>query len=304
MKLKTHSILVCALLSATAGANDMALIPAGTFAMGDALGDGAPAEKPVRDVTISAFYIDRTEVDGTLWNTVAAWAADNGYDLSPASGAYKREDHPVHSVTWFTCVKWCNARSEMEGKRPVYYLDATHTEVFRRDTGNLGNEQVDWSANGYRLPTEAEWEKAARGGAAGRRFPWAGNDLIDHNRANYISREKDAAFDHAQGRGHNPQFKTGPEPFSAPAKSFAANGYGLYHMAGNMWEWCWDRYEPGYYADAPIRDPRGPHTGSGRALRGGSWDRPGFFCRVSGRNNATTDNTYNRIGFRTARNAE
>ena len=281
----------------------MVLIPAGPFEMGDALKEGTLAEFPVHTVTINAFFLDETEVTLPLWKKVADWAAANGYDITATSAKGKAEDHPVHSVTWFTAIKWCNARSEMEGLKPVYFSDPEHTNVFRTGSVNLLNENVDWSANGYRLPTEAEWEKAARGGAKGKRFPWADVDTIDHSRANFISRESDA-FDISEIRGHHPGVELSPPPGSSPARFFKFNGYGLHDMAGNMWEWCWDRYLSDYYRESPADNPRGPENGSGRSLRGGSWDRVGYFCRVSARNNATADNTYNRIGFRTARNAK
>lgn len=139
-----------------AAAPGMALIPAGSFEMGDALGDGTAAELPVHTVTLDAFYMDQTEVTFDLWRQVAGWAATNGYDIGITSAKGQDEGFPAHSVTWFSAVKWCNARSEMEGLQPVYFVDDAHTEVLRTGTANLRNEQVNWSANGYRLPTEAE----------------------------------------------------------------------------------------------------------------------------------------------------
>ncbi|HMO04185.1 MAG TPA: SUMF1/EgtB/PvdO family nonheme iron enzyme [Kiritimatiellia bacterium] len=285
--------------SGHAAAPGMVLIPAGSFEMGDALGDGTAAELPVHTVTLDAFYMDQTEVTFDLWKKVAGWAATNGYDIGITSAKGQDEGFPAHSVTWFSAVKWCNARSEMEGLQPVYFVDDARTTVLRTGAANLHNGLVNWSANGYRLPTEAEWEKAARGGAKGKRFPWADVDSIDHSRANYISRTNDA-FDVSGTRGHHPGIKP---PGGSPVRMFKPNGFGLHDMAGNMWEWCWDRYLSEYYATSPADNPRGPEQGSGRVLRGGSWDRAGFFCRVSGRNNATADNTYTRIGFRTVRNA-
>jgi len=283
----------------------MAEIPAGPFDMGDSMGEGSPAERPVHTVNISAFYIDTHEVTKPKWDEVAEWAVNNGYDINPDSASVQtsESDHPVHSVNWFKCIKWCNARSEKEGLKPVYYADVEKTVVMRTGNPTLSNDHVDWAADGYRLPTEAEWEKAARGGAVGKRFPWSDTTNINHSLANYISRAEDS-FDNSQTRGHHPGVQTANPPGSNPVGFFEANGYGLYDVAGNMWEWCWDRYSPDYYANSPAENPRGPVEGSGRSLRGGSWDRAGYFCRVSGRNNATADNTYNRIGFRTARNAK
>jgi formylglycine-generating enzyme required for sulfatase activity len=193
---------------------EMVLIPAGSFQMGDSFGEGYPDELPVQTVVVSAFAVDRYEVTKALWDEVARWAAANGYDFGPEDGLGKALDHPVYKVTWYEAVKWANARSEREGLTPCYTLSGS---VYR--TGE-STPNCNWSANGYRLPTEAEWEKAARGGAAGRRYPWSDTDEIDASRANY-------------GNYYGS---------TTPVGSFAPNGYGLYSMAGNVWEWCWDWY--------------------------------------------------------------
>ena len=242
----------------------MALIPAGVFTMGDGRVAG-----PVHPVDVSAFAIDRTEVTTALWNEVRTWALSRGYDLNP--GGSWGNDHPIHTVNWFDVVKWCNARSEMEGLVPAYYLDEAKTQIYR--TG-YGAPFVNWNA-GYRLPTEAEWEKAARGGAVGRLYPWADSDDISDDRLNSNDRI---------GR-------------TTPVGSYPANGYGLRDMAGNVWEWCWDWHAE--YPGGLVTDPRGPASGSARLIRGGRWYLSAVHCRVAARyTNAPAYRNY-IIGFRT-----
>jgi formylglycine-generating enzyme len=235
-------------------------VPSGSFTMGRTSGD-SDSDAPPITVTLSGFYIQQKETTKAEWDDVRTWGSTRGYsDL--VTGGGKAPNHAVHSVTWSDVVKWCNARSEKEGLIPVYTVSGA---VLRTGTTS---PQANWSVNGYRLPTEAEWEKAARGGIEGKRFPW-GTDMVSHSNANYSSWP--IFYD---TNGHNtptshPMFGVGGWPFTAPVASFEANGFGLYDMAGNVWEWCWDRYAALYYADGAI-NPRGPDVGN-RVLRGGSW---------------------------------
>jgi formylglycine-generating enzyme required for sulfatase activity len=169
--------------------------------------------------------------------------------------------------------------------------------VYKAGQVNMTNDQVLWTANGYRLPTEAEWEKAARGGLAGKRFPWG--DTITHSLANYISSTADA-YDTSPTRGFHPLYNSGDQPYTSPVGSYAPNEYGLYDMTGNVWEWCWDWYGAQYYTSGAINDPRGPSSGSFRGFRGGSWDNNAINSRCANRNRNTPDNRNNNLGFRIA----
>ena len=254
----------------------MTLIPAGSFVMGDSFGEGNADELPLHTVYISAFYMDQGEVTKAQWDTVRSWAITHGYSFdNPGTG--KATNHPAVTVSWYDCAKWCNARSEKEGRTPAYYTSAAQTTVYRTGQLNISNNWVRWDT-GYRLPTEAEWEKAMRGGAAGHRFPWSDSDTIQHARANYNS-TTNQPYDTSPTHGYNPTYAHGGVPYTSPPGSFPANGYGLYDMAGNVLEWCWDWDSDTYYAASPAADPRGPASGSSRVLRGGSWSGDAPYCR-------------------------
>jgi formylglycine-generating enzyme len=251
----------------------------------------------VHTVQVSAFYMGKYEVTKELWDEVRAWGLMNGYtDLPVGNGSYasKGAHHPVHSIAWFDMVKWCNARSQKEGLTPCYTVTgATYMLSFSESDCN-------WNANGYRLPTEAEWEKAARGGVAGKNFPW-GTDTISHSQANYYAYPSFSYDLSGVVNNFHPTYAVGGYPYSAPVGSFAPNGYGLYDMAGNMWEQCWDPY--GSYSAGAQTDPRGPSSGAVRVLRGGSWVNDANYCRVAGRGIYGPGITYSYVGFRVARSS-
>jgi formylglycine-generating enzyme required for sulfatase activity len=203
----------------------------------------------------------------------------------------KASSHPVQTVSWFDVVKWCNARSQKEGRTPAYYTDAALTQVYQ--TGQV-SPYVKWNA-GYRLPTEAEREKAARGGVSGHRFPWPDADTITHSRANYYS-SSSYAYDISPTRGFHPNFQFGGYPDTSYVWFFAPNSYGLYDMAGNVHEWCWDWY--GSYSSGSQTDPRGPASGSIRVSRGGSWTSQAPFGRTAYRALFGTAVSYDKLGFR------
>ena len=280
----------------------MVLIPGGTFQMGDSVGEGWENERPVHEVYVSAFYMDKYEITKALWDEVASWAAAQGYDISPEDGSGKEPDHPVYNVSWYEAVKWANARSEKEGLTPCYYTDSARTTVYRTGEVDVPLEGVGWTLCGYRLPTEAEWEYAARGGGAGHRFPWSDTDEIQHERANYFS-DPSFPYDTSPTRGFHPGYDNDPMPYTSPVGSFAPNGYGLYDMAGNVSEWVWDWHDRAYYESSPEVDPRGPASGSSRAERGGSWNSGAADCRVANRYGTWPAGSSYILGFRLVRSA-
>jgi len=296
----------------------MALIPAGEFLMGDSFNEGGIYELPVHAVYVDAFYMDRYEVTNQQYADALNWARTQGNLITVTSGAiYKynsgtsypycntttsssysritwngstfgvvagKENHPMVLVSWYGSAAYANWRSVMEGRTPNY------------DTTTWA---CDFAGNGYRLPTEAEWEKAARGGSAGRRFPWSDTDTIQHARANYYS-SSNYSYDTSPTRGYHPAFSSGGYPYTSPAGYFAPNGYGLYDMAGNVWEWCNDWWGSGYYSISPYDNPRGPTSGSDRVLRGGWWNTRAYNQRCAVRNLGPPGSRSYYIGFRLA----
>ncbi len=283
--------------------NSMALIPAGSFTMGDTL-DGESDAIPTT-IYVSAFYMDVYDVTETLWANIYDWALANGYDFDNTGAASpKGANYPVQSVDWYDVVKWSNGRSQQAGLTPVYYTDAALTQVYT--TGEVDAVYVNWGASGYRLPTEAEWEKAARGGLSGQRFPWG--DTISESQANYYGDTNAYSYDLGPN-GYNALFDTGAEPYTSPVGYFAPNGYGLYDMAGNVYEWCWDWYAaPPYTAGSAYlggTNPTGAGPGSGfRVLRGGSWFNDyysAYYARCAFRGDNFPDDVNYITGFRCVR---
>ena len=262
-------------------------IAAGNFQMGDSLGDGGGfGELPVHTVFVSTFLMAQTETTKALWDGVRTWAATHGYtDL--AEGTSNGSLHPVANVTWPDVVKWCNARSEMEGLQPCYTLSGS---VFRTGTGDP--VECDWTADGYRLPSEAEWEKAARGGVEGLRFPWG--NVINHNHTGFW--DFGYLYESSWNKASLSYYHT------TPVGSYPANRFGLHDMAGNVAEYCWDRWLPGYYAISPGIDPHGPDTSPGleRIVREGGMG-VALYLRAAQRSFYHPINKTHTLGFRVAR---
>ena len=287
-----------------ASAPGVTFVPAGVFTMGSDEGEGDPDEIPEHTPYISAFFIDSYEVTNLEYATALNWASsdsliavvEHGSDLYVAAatgGAEEyihlsrsvspitytdgifavesgRENYPVCQVSWYGAAAFCNWRSGMEGKTPCY---------------NLTIWVCDFGASGYRLPTEAEWEKAARGDTDERTYPWG--EEISCSKCNYWDDVDTcirwtAEVDYAG-------YRDGASP------------WGAMQMAGNVWEWCNDWYDSSYYASSEAADPRGPLSGAQRMIRGGSWASRSGHVRCAGRMADDPGDWQFDYGFRTVK---
>ncbi len=261
------------------GYGDYVYVPAGPFRMGDSFGDGEPRERPVHVVDVDAFYIGKYEITNAEWKR---FRDDTGYenanfwpggrvfpkDLNPywkdernhGGGTAGSENYPVLGVNWDSAVAYCNWLSARTGKK-------------------------------YRLPTEAEWEKAARG-TDQRRYPWG--NRVDHS---YAVFPVDASFVTAAPVG----FFDGTRHGDTETHS-NASPYGAFDMGGNVMEWCQDWYRRNYYEMSPRKNPKGPETGAYRVLRGGSFFEDPLDFRTYGRSAAWPSfQGYRMVGFRPVR---
>lgn len=248
-----------------------AMIPAGIFQMGCTIGDEecGENESPTHTVEITRnYWILTTEVTQELYEWVTG---ENPSEFTLS------EDYPVEEVSWYDAVDFANALSQMEGLEPCYEV----TE------NSVGETVVNWPLGldclGYRLPTEAEWEYAARGGED---FVYAGSDNVDEV----------AWYEDNAGQQSHPVAQKKP------------NGYGVYDMSGNLEEWCWDGYNEFTYQthaeNEVTQDPVGDFINRDRILRGGGWGMPPRFERVSNRVVVSAENVRRIFGFRVVRTAE
>lgn len=239
---------------------EMILIPGGTFTMGDTRGEGSNNELPIHSVTLNSFLMSKYEAKqgeyAQYMQPVSSWTSESGLGYN----------YPAYYVSWYDVLKYSNLRSMAEGLTPVYSISGS------TDPANWGEVSTDWwdatwdaaicdwSANGYRLPTEAEWEYAARGATNTPDYLYSGSDNINA-----------VAWYDGNNSPHG----------SKPVGTLAPNGLGLHDMSGNVFEWCWDWYSS--YSSDPQNNPTGPASGHYRVLRGGGWVNSAALCRVADR---------------------
>ncbi len=268
-----------------------------SFGMGSASGNAD--EQPVHVVTFSrSFWMDTTEVTQSEYDRImkAEYPTYSTPDWTASYGVGAR--YPAYLLEWGDAVLYCNARSKAEGLEVVY--------AYSNILGTPGNgcelEDVtaDLNRSGYRLPTEAEWEYACRGGVSFDFF-W-GKDAAGYPSGSDDSTEVDS---YAVWAGNAWNLGSESDRFGfSPAASRLPNPYGLYDMIGNAWEWCHDWYDATYYTDAQVADPEGPVSGGWHSLRGGSWGNDVPYLRATNREFSTPDYIFNFIGFRAVRTAQ
>ncbi len=235
---------------------EMVLIKGGTFVMGDEKGE---VDEVPHTVYVDSFYMDRYLVTQQEFEKV----------MGTNPSRWKGSKNPVEQIRWSDAVKYCNSRSQLEGLQPCY---------------NLETWKCDFNANGYRLPTEAEWEYACRAGIENRYF--FGDDT---------KKLKNFAWS-KENSGGRPR----------PVGQKLPNPWGLYDICGNVWQWCNDFYKVDYYQESPEKNPKGPEAGDTKVLRGGCWDSTADQCRSSYRYNENPGYSdvcfgYDIYGFRCVR---
>jgi formylglycine-generating enzyme required for sulfatase activity len=263
----------------------MLYVPAGEFEMGSTSGDGD--EKPMHTVYLDAYWMDETEVTNGMF---VEFLNDNLGIISVSGEAVNYDGKQIYDLVCTGCAGWTD-RIEWNGSRfSVISGYADHPAALVTWYGAQG--YCDWA--GVRMPTEAEWEKAARG-TDGRMYPWG--DGFDCKRGNFDDETSIDDYVVPGGAGCDGYDRTSPVGSFASGKS----PYGLYDMAGNVLEWVADWYDSGYYANSPSRNPSGPSSGEYRVLRGGSWYGFGVDVRSAVRVRNDPSFAFFLAGFRCSR---
>jgi formylglycine-generating enzyme required for sulfatase activity len=257
-------------------------IPAGTFMMGSPAAEAKREDNEVQhQVTVSSFYMGKCEVSQAEYEAVMG--TNHSY--------FKGPNLPVEQVSWYDAVEYCNRRSQKEGLTPAYTIDKS-----QKDPNNTATDYADglkwvvtWNKNadGYRLPTEAEWEYACR---AGTTTPLSTGNYITTEEANYDGKHP---YNRNVDRKGTFRHKT------SAVGSLAANPWGLYDMHGNVWEWCWDWYSD--YGAGAQTNPEGAVSGSDRVIRGGAYHHFGWIIRSAKRSRSNAEGRFPDHGFRLAR---
>lgn len=267
----------------------MIFVEGGTFEMGDVMGDNEASDETVHNVTLSSFEIGAYEVSFTEFDR---FCDDTGYHRSQDFG-WGRDSMPVVPITWYDAICYCNWLSDQLGYQPVYTIDTTHANP---DIQAIRFEipwkvSANWESNGFRLPTEAEWEFASRERGKKIRFG-NGQNIAASSQMNFDARLEGKTVYSESGET---RFK------NVPVNSFEPNDLGIYNMTGNVEEWCWDWYTSNINYEA--QNPNGPQKGRSKVSRGGRSDMEPKFCRTAQRTGiAPPDYCDQHMGFRLARN--
>lgn len=296
---EAHIKRLVSLKSVTTMPDFMVSISGGVFEMGDLSGEGQSNEKPLHKVSLDDFYIGKTEVtvgeylkfvdktkshypewleSGSIYNIKTGRD-----DLYEKLGAVLTDlKYPIVGVSWLDAIAYCNWLSEQKGLNKVYIISGD-------------NVTTNWNANGYRLPTEAEWEYAARSGGKKENFAGFNKESDSYRYANYCDQNCKESW---RTSNQNDNYA-----FTSPVGSFQANGLGVYDMTGNVWEWCSDWYDADYYKKSDKINPHGADSGVNRVFHGGSWHNLPADIRASYRNYGLETHRNNNIGFRLCRSA-
>ncbi|MCB5234350.1 MAG: formylglycine-generating enzyme family protein [Candidatus Cloacimonetes bacterium] len=250
-------LLACLVLQAQSVDNqNMVFVEGGSFMMG--CDEGLFHERPSHEVSLSSFWIGKYEVTQAEWKQIM--------EFNPSG--FTGDMLPANNISWYMATEFCNKLSLKEGLSPCY-------------SGSGVDIICDFAADGYRLPTEAEWEYAARGGKQSEGYKYAGSDSAE-----------EVAW-----------FSNNAEDQIYPVGQKKPNELGLYDMHGNVSEWCWDWYNSSYYEDSPKHNPQGESSGGYRVIRGGSWNSEDIDNSVSSRDNSFPEMESSTAGFRLVRSA-